>query len=196
MKNNGINMFSGLMNMDRKQLAFMSKFMNTMYDDYGFLTEEDFARIDEIDSELLNIDKRLYSILTGTVMEEKIVEETEENTTKEPTIASLLGELKANTSSTALKLLCTLGEIWDDASHGRLSTPTVQKASEKLTPYELLDMRKALISERDNLVKTSKDRMKKNNPEQYKATQEMLNQMRLQVKNGNFDITSLLGIAM
>ena len=187
-------MNNNMFNMDRSQFMQFSKMLNTIYDEYAFLTDEDYNRIDEIDNEIMEIDKSLYSIITGENLVENSLSQNVES--EENTISDLLGQVKANISNPYLKFFCEIGRIVDDVVHNRISTdtPVKEMISKKMSPEVLLSSRKILIIERDDLMKTAKERMKKNNPEQYKVMQEMITQQRLQMKNGNFDLMSILGM--
>lgn len=195
-KNNLGNIFN--MNMDKSQLVYLYKLVNTMYDDYGYMTLDDYNRVDEIDNKIFDIDKQLYFVLTGenvedndNVQQENIPKKNEESIT----ISNMIQKAKENTSNPYLKFLLNMGGIIDDIIHKRVDENSIQEdVPKKLSPDELLFERKSLVSERDDIIKTSKDRMKKNDPEQYKTIQEMMTQQRLAMKTGNFDFAKILGI--
>lgn len=195
-KSNLGNIFN--MNMDKSQFVQLSKLLNTMYDDYGYMTLEDYNRIDEIDNRIFDIDQRLYFVLTGenvedndNTLQEDIVQKKEESIT----ISNVFQKAKENTSNPYLKFILNMGGIVDDIIHKRVSENKVPEViPEKPSPDVLLLERRSLVSERDNIIKTSKDRMKENDPEQYKVIQEMMTQQRLAMKTGNFDFTKILGM--
>lgn len=195
-KNNLGNIFN--MNMDKSQLVYLYKLVNTMYDDYGYMTLDDYNRVDGIDNKIFDIDKQLYFVLTGenvevndNVQQEKIPKEDQESIT----ISNMIQKAKKNTSNPYLKFVLNMGGIIDDIAHKRVGENSIpEDVPEKLSPDELLLERKSLVSERDDIIRTSKDRMKKNDPEQYKTIQEMMTQQRLAMKTGNFDFAKILGI--
>ncbi len=61
-------------------------------------------------------------------------------------------------------------------------------------PHDELNKRKRLILERTEIIEGSREKMKMNNPEQYENITNIINQQRLEMKNGTFDISSLIGI--
>lgn len=123
---------------DKMELVSLSKLLNTIYNNYSYLTLDDYNRIDKIDNKIFGIDKQLYFLITGEDM-------------------TGLGIIDIN----------------------------------KQSPAKLLSKRASLISERDKIIKTSKNRMKKSNPKRYKAISKMIVQQRLAMKNGNIDILKI-----
>lgn len=187
-KNDLGNIFN--MNMNKGQFVQLSKLLNTMYDDYGYMTLEDYNKVDEIDNRIFDIDKQLYFVLTGEKVEGNDTQQEDVlNNNEEPmTISRMIQNAKENTSNPYLKFIFNMGGIVDDIIHKRgIENKVPEMTSKKLSPDELLLERNSLVSERDNIIKTSKDRMKENDPEQYKIIQEMMTQQRLAMKTGNFD---------
>lgn len=194
-KNDLGNIFN--MNMNKGQFVQLSKLLNTMYDDYGYMTLEDYNKVDEIDNRIFDIDKQLYFVLTGEKVEGNDTQQEDVlNNNEEPmTISRMIQNAKENTSNPYLKFIFNMGGIVDDIIHKRgIENKVPEMTSKKLSPDELLLERNSLVSERDNIIKTSKDRMKENDPEQYKIIQEMMTQQRLAMKTGNFDFAKILGL--
>lgn len=194
-KNDLGNIFN--MNMNKGQFVQLSKLLNTMYDDYGYMTLEDYNKVDEIDNRIFDIDKQLYFVLTGEKVEGNDTQQEDVlNNNEEPmTISRMIQNAKENTSNPYLKFIFNMGGIVDDIIHKRgIENKVPEMTPKKLSPDELLLERNSLVSERDNIIKTSKDRMKENDPEQYKIIQEMMTQQRLAMKTGNFDFAKILGL--
>lgn len=189
--------FGNIFNMNKSQFVQLSKLLNTMYDDYGYMTLDDYNKVDEIDNRIFDIDKQLYFVLTGEKAEDNDTQQEDVlNNNEEPmTISRMIQNAKENTSNPYLKFIFNMGGIVDDIIHKRgIENKVPEITSKKLSPDELLLERKTLISKRDDIIRTSKDRMKKNDPEQYKTIQEMMTQQRLAMKTGNFDFAKILGI--
>lgn len=170
--NNIENMFD--LNIDKKKIALMDRFLNIFFDTYAYLTQEDFDKIDEIDCEILNIDNQLYCSITG------------DSSIENKSGIDLINIIKSETKNPYLQLFFKIGtEIYNGVKNDRISMENVE---------ELLSKRQALISDRNTIINTSKERIMNNNPEQYKVMQELIKQQKLQMRTGKLDIASFLGI--
>lgn len=161
--------------MNRKDCAIMTKTVNALYE-YAYLTADDFQMIDRIDEEIYNIDKKLSHIVLNK---------------NDESIGSIIknGSLADKNGNSALNLFFGVVEAVKRVS----AFANVNYASGK-APLDELNKRKRLILERTEIIEGSREKMKMNNPEQYENITKIINQQRLEMKNGTFDISSLIGI--
>lgn len=161
--------------MNRKDYAKMTKAANTLYE-YAYLTGDDFQRIDSIDEEIYNIDKKLSYIVINK---------------NDESIGSIIknGSFAYKNGNSALNLVSGAAEVLK-----RISAFTNVNNGSGKVPHDELNKRKRLIFERAEIIEGSREKMKMNNPEQYENITNIINQQRLEMKNGTFDISSLIGI--
>lgn len=134
-------------NMNKNQFIQSSKLLNTIYNNYSYLTLEDYNRIDEIDNKIFDIDKQLYFILTGERMKEDAniqkTEDVQQNNEKQMIISNIIQKVKENTPNPYLKFVSNMKKTLGKA---------LAAISEQQSATELLLKRKSLVSERDEII--------------------------------------------
>lgn len=167
----GTKKMNNISNLNKSKQKAVCKLVNTFYNEYAYLTEEDLYRLDKIDDKIFELDSRLGSIILGE----------SDKTNKSKSDIKTIAEYTGNGF---------VKSILDIYRYFNISIEN--DISEKLSysPQTLLAKRKQLVNERTEIIKLSKDNMKRNDPITYQKISNQINENRLSMKRGNFNISN------